>query len=229
MLRPNPIVVEGLESRTMLSAAPPTCHIKLPPPPLDPVIQADINQIATLKAQLKTDEQAWGTVLKADRQAIADAIKALDATLAPFRQKLAEDKAASQAVINTDVAAIRTVMENYKPILEADVKAIWAAKGDPTAQAAAKAQLAADRQKMNDELAPLYAQLKTDKEAAEALLKADWQAIQSVIDSDQAVLDARKKLADDEAAAKLVLQADRDALAAAQKKLCDDLKAFKPA
>src|SRR5690349_15847116 len=130
----NLVQVEGLESRTLMSfggfGGLPR-HI--PQPPSD-AVKADLATIRTDQQKLAADRQALAPTLRADRQAIADAIKALDAQLTPLRDELKKDT------------------QTWRTTLLADLKAFGADRGDADKLAADRAKLKADQAAARTEL-----------------------------------------------------------------------------
>ena len=166
-------------------------HVK--PDFTDPIIVADI-------AQIKEDEQAYHDkfdelrdTLKADRQAVVEAVKALDDQIKPLVEKyksdalgfgqtlLADSKAVFEARRAGDVDAATTATQKYKTDL---AEARTALKADSTAVKTLISQdpaVIAAKAKFDDDAAPLKEIMVTIK-ADYAQLRTDLAAQQSVTD-----------------------------------------------
>jgi len=179
------IQVEGLESRTLMSFGGFGGFPRFIPQPPSDAVKADLATIKTDQQKLATDHQTLAPTLEADRQAIADAIKALDTQLTPLRDELKKDAqtwrmtlladlkafatdrgdadklAADRAKLKADQTAARTE-------LQSDAKAIRDLIDNNTAVKDARAKLATDSKPITDDLAKLradYEQLAKDVRA----------------------------------------------------------------
>lgn len=180
-------LMQPLESRTLLSAAPFQFPPGLGPIPTDnPTIQADLDQLKTDLKTLHTDTLEARHALTADSQAVdaeLEKLRASDANLsnelAPLKQQVKNDTKALRDALKPGYQAIEDLRDNFTTILWADRKALRDAKeaGDSDAAAAARAKLQADGEDYSNQLHDLRAKLVADAQPFKEKIKADKEAI----------------------------------------------------
>ncbi len=126
-------VMESLECRTLLSATP------------SAVILADQQAVANAVANLADTRAACQTKLAGDRAAITNAWKQNPTQVASLRTTYRAALQAQRDAINVARVDLLATRAQWLTTYRADIQAVLAARGNPTALATAQATFAYDR------------------------------------------------------------------------------------
>jgi chromosome segregation ATPase len=224
------LLLEPLESRTLLSAAP-VCH-----PPVhggngshaaaSPTVTADLLKLKTDGAAFLAHLKSFLATLRADLKALHNG--ATDANVQAAQAKLDADHKALDPQLAADQAAIDDLDARYGALLEDDQTALATAP-DLASHSDALTKLLADQQAYVNELSVAQNKLTRDS----AVIADDEHALQIAMDaagggaSDNTA--AKAKLAADRLAFDAVRKTDRAAIEADLKQLAADRKAARAA
>jgi hypothetical protein len=204
MNEPRPMM-DGLESRTLLSgtSCPTGVPVTLPPLPKNagPAATADYAALQKDVAALQADGSKLATDQKTLQAAIAALLQNPSTALTDARNTLKADQQAAATAFKTDQAAIFAVYKADGPAILTDLQNIAKDRltGNTTQLQTDEAQLKADQTTLQNDLVAPENQLKTDQQQYTILLKADEQAIQTAIDTDPTVAPALAAVQADQA------------------------------
>jgi autotransporter-associated beta strand protein len=205
----------------------------------DPEVAAAQQAVRDAAAKLRSDTRTGHAKLLQDKIAIRAQLKelaeeigqdAIDEAIAPLKEKLAEDQAASREELHADYKALHTELQEWEALLREDMADIRAARqaGDEDALEAAKQSFADHKAEAKVALKPFRDEIAADQEKWRAIIKADHQAIiDALIELDPDLEPLYDKLEADRVALEATLKADREALAEAIEDLREAIKAYR--
>lgn len=216
----RPVMIEGLESRTLMSATP-------APMLFNPVVRADRAVIRADLARFRADIFANGQRLMNDTRAIKKNIAPGDTSLTAPLQTLHTDVQTMRVALLEDRLTEAANALRDESVIKLDILQIIRDRKNATAEVTDHQKLRADRVTLqNDLVAGLDSRIAT-RQANEATIAADAAAIVTAASTDAmatpALQAAVSKFATDRVAALNALTGDLQAIAAARAKLASDL------
>jgi len=216
-------MIEGLESRVFLSAAPAA------PTLFNATVKADRLAVKAALLKFRSDIFACDAKLLRDTTAIKKNLAKGDTSLDASFLQLHNDVKAMRSALRVDRLTESANALADESTIKLDIRQIIKDRGNVTAEAADHTKLRADRiQLQNDLIAGLDSRVAT-RQAAEATLSTDVDAIVTAANADPnasaALKTAAQAFATDRTTCNATFAADLAAIAAARTQLVADLTA----
>ena len=217
------MMIEGLESRVFLSAAPTA------PLLFNAAVKADRLAVKAALLKFRSDIFACDAKLLRDTTAIKKNLVKGDTSLDASFLQLHNDVKAMRSALRVDRLTESAAALADESAIKLDIRQIIKDRGNVTAEAADHTKLLADRiQLQNDLIAGLDSRVAT-RQAAEATLSTDVDAIVTAANADPnasaALKTAAQAFATDKTTCNAMFAADLAAIAAARTQLVADLTA----
>jgi hypothetical protein len=222
-MRTNCCLIEGLESRTLMSGSALGSQV------FNDTVKADRLQVRVDLLKFRADALGSFAVLLADTAAVKRDDLSGATTVGPLVDHLKADVKQMRLTLKADRLNEGVAVLTDRIAILTDLKQILLDRGDATKLAADHQQLFNDRVKLQTDLVAGLTQRLNDRQAAFDTISADAQAVVSAVQSDPGA-DAKlsadlQKLMTDTTNRFATLNADMQQLLADRQKLVDDLTA----